>query len=91
MPPNDPMVLAIIASPQYRAAMGAIGEKMADAARDAAPEDTGYLIESIESGVTPQGSIIVSVGVDYGVFVDQGTSAVKARPFLSGAALDVGV
>lgn len=88
-PPDDPGIRALMASPQYRAAMMELGGRMVDAAKEAAPHDSGDLEESISCEMTPQGSLIVSVDVPYGVYVDQGTARTPAVPFLSGAALDV--
>lgn len=81
--PNDPVVRAIAASPEYRMALSRVGDKLKRIAESNAPEDTSDLKKSISSGLTEEGSIIVSVDVPYGVFVDQGTARTPAQPFLS--------
>lgn len=50
-----------------------------------APVDTGALRSSIETVITGAMSAIIQDGVEYGIFVELGTSRMAAQPFLTPA------
>lgn len=61
--------------------VSAIGERVAQSARELCPVDTGALRDSIE--VSVQGnSAVVSANTDYAAYVEFGTSKMPARPYL---------
>lgn len=51
-------------------------------AKAKAPVDTGTLRNSIQARRTGPAAWVVSVGADYGVYVEWGTSRAAAQPFL---------
>lgn len=54
-------------------------------AKTVVPVDTGYLKNSIESRMTSPMQAEITVGAEYGVHVEYGTTKMPARPFLSPA------
>jgi HK97 gp10 family phage protein len=50
-----------------------------------APVDTGFMRNSIQTQVTGEMSAEVTVGAEYGAFVELGTSRTPAQPFLTPA------
>jgi HK97 gp10 family phage protein len=66
-----------------RAALNVVGR-----AKVLAPVDTGYLRNSIEQQKTGDLEHTVSVGAEYGAYVNFGTRHMAARPFLTQAVED---
>lgn len=66
------------------AALLAGAEAVADAARGMCPVDTGRLQGSISASASGEHAT-VSVGADYGIYVEFGTYKMAARPFLAPA------
>jgi HK97 gp10 family phage protein len=62
-----------------------VAQAIADEARANAPVRTGALRDSIEMTVVSDEAAQVSVGVDYGVYQEFGTSKMSAQPFLTPA------
>jgi len=58
-------------------------------AKIAAPVDTGFLQNSIQSSFPDELTGVVSVGAEYGIYVELGTSRAPAQPFLLPAAEQV--
>ena len=65
-----------------------VAQEIAKEAASLAPVDTGRLRDSIR--ITPTGFDSVTIGSDLGYanFVEQGTSRMKAEPYLAPALLD---
>ena len=57
-------------------------------AKSRAPVDTGFLKGSIQARKVRDGQWEVTVGADYGLYVEYGTVHTRAQPFL-GPAVDV--
>lgn len=57
-------------------------EAVAQSARGMCPVDTGALQGSISASQSGDGAV-VSVGADYGIYVEFGTYKMAARPFLA--------
>lgn len=55
-------------------------------AKVAAPVDTGFLQNSIASNFPDELTGVVSVGAEYGIYVEMGTVHAPAQPFLLPAA-----
>ena len=51
-----------------------------------APVDTGFLRSSIASSFSDEQTGVVSVGAEYGIYVEMGTVHAPAQPFLLPAA-----
>lgn len=65
-----------------------IGRNMENSAKALAPVKTGKLRDSIESKVTTEGkrtTIKLYAGVNYAVYIENGTSKMPAQPFLKPA------
>lgn len=54
-------------------------------AKARAPVDTGFLRTSIQSEMTGESEATISVGAEYGAFVEYGTRKTPAQPFLTPA------
>lgn len=68
------------------AAMEVIGGKAESYAKKACPVDTGRLRNSITHAQMDENTEVIGSNVEYAVFVELGTSKMKARPFLRPAA-----
>lgn len=81
--------LPTIAAQLPGAVRAVIGRTVADVetgAKQRAAVDTGAMRSSIQGRMTGDTSGEVSVGVEYGVFVEHGTRHAPAQPFLTPAA-----
>lgn len=58
-------------------------------AKSLAPVDTGTLRNSIQANKTGPGAWLVTVGVDYGLYVEWGTARMAAQPYLGPAVAHV--
>jgi HK97 gp10 family phage protein len=56
-------------------------------AKENAPVDTGALKNSIQALILPPNAAEVSVGVEYGIYVEYGTHHQRAQPYLGPAAI----
>lgn len=65
-------------------------DEIVERAKIAAPVDTGFLQDSIEATHPEELTSIVTVGAEYGVYVELGTVFRAARPYL-GPAVDVAI
>lgn len=54
-----------------------------------APVDTGHLMGSIDSTFPDELTGVVTVGAEYGIYVEMGTRHAPAQPFLLPAAEEV--
>lgn len=52
--------------------------------------DTGFLLNSVQARKVGPGHWRVTVGADYGIYVDQGTRFMPARPFFYPTVAEVG-
>ena len=57
-------------------------------AQDKCPVDTGRLRASIESQMPEETRVEIGSAVEYGIFVETGTSRMSAKPFLKPAVTD---
>lgn len=55
-------------------------------AKQTVPVDTGNLKNSIQAEMESDLTAVVSVGADYGIYVEMGTHKMAARPFMVPAA-----
>lgn len=70
-----------------RAALGDVGQKAVDYAKEAVPVRTGALRDSIDSEVSGD-TVTISAGENYAQYVELGTTARDARPYLKPSVFD---
>jgi HK97 gp10 family phage protein len=71
---------------ELRKLIGTATLKIEAEARMGAPEDTGFLRSSIANSFPDDLTGVVSVGAEYGIYVEMGTTRTPAQPFLLPAA-----
>lgn len=72
---------------QLEAALDSCGAACEGYAKQSCPVDTGRLRNSITHATTNGGkTVVVGTNVEYGPFVELGTSRMRARPYLRPAA-----
>jgi len=70
-----------------RAALSDVGQKAVDYARQAVPVRTGALRDSIDSEVSGS-TVTIGAGENYAAYVELGTTARDARPYLKPSVFD---
>lgn len=69
-------------------ALAKIGMAAEGYAKGLCPVDTGRLRDSITNQAEGPGKVVVGTNVEYGPYVELGTSRMKARPYLKPAATE---